>query len=150
GSTPPLPPFMVVGGRLHQGKKVITGEGGGSLGGLYDPFRLEYNPEKGVSIPALQLPPELTPERLGDRNSLMRALDQLEECAEHLRRARAIDAYRAQAFAMLTSPSARQVFDLSREPASVAERYGLTRFGQSCLLARRLVEHGVPFVQVNW
>src|SRR5262249_31186835 len=61
-----------------------------------------------------------------------------------------IDEYRAQAFALLTSPSARKMFDLSREPAGVADRYGRTRFGQSCLLARRLVEHGVPFVQVNW
>jgi uncharacterized protein (DUF1501 family) len=141
---------MVVGGRLHQGKKVITGEGGGSLGGLYDPFRLEYDPDKGVNVPALQLSPELTPERLANRNSLMRALDQLTEHAEHLSKAPAIDDYRAQAFAMLTSPSARKIFDLSREPLSVVQRYGVTRFGQSCLLARRLVEHSVPFVQVNW
>jgi hypothetical protein len=51
---------------------------------------------------------------------------------------------------MLTSPSARQMFDLSKEPARLADEYGRTRFGQSCLLARRLVESGVPFVQVNW
>ena len=42
------------------------------------------------------------------------------------------------------------MFDVTQEPAAVRERYGRTRFGQSCLLARRLVEHGVPFVQVNW
>src|SRR5262249_11262815 len=42
GAHSPLPPFMVIGGRLHQGKKSILGEGGGSLGALYDPFRLEY------------------------------------------------------------------------------------------------------------
>jgi uncharacterized protein (DUF1501 family) len=51
---------------------------------------------------------------------------------------------------MLTSKTAAGAFDLSKEPASVADRYGRTRFGQSCLLARRLVEAGVPFVQVNW
>jgi hypothetical protein len=51
---------------------------------------------------------------------------------------------------MLTAPSARKMFDLGREPARRVERYGQTRFGQSCLLGRRLVEHGVPFVQVNW
>jgi uncharacterized protein (DUF1501 family) len=51
---------------------------------------------------------------------------------------------------MLTSPNAADLFDLSKEPAAVADRYGRTRFGQSCLLARRLVEGGVPFVQVNW
>src|SRR5205814_8566925 len=62
----------------------------------------------------------------------------------------ALDDYRAQAFAMLTSPAARKMFDLGGESRQVKERYGLTRFGQSCLLARRLVESGVPFVQVNW
>jgi uncharacterized protein (DUF1501 family) len=150
GFRPPLPPFMVIGGRLHQGKKTITGEGGGSLGGLYDPFRLEYDPEAGVKIPALQLPVELSTDRLGDRKALMHALDKLDQRTDILHKAKAIDDYRAQAFAMLISPAARRVFDLSQEPAAVAERYGRTRFGQSCLLARRLIENGVPFVQVNW
>src|SRR5579884_700340 len=51
-----VPPFLVIGGRLHQGKKAIAGEGGGALGGLYDPFRLEYDPVRGTRIPALELP----------------------------------------------------------------------------------------------
>src|SRR5439155_9345680 len=63
---------------------------------------------------------------------------------------RTIDDYRSQALALLTAPEATRMFDLSRERPEVADRYGRTRFGQSCLLARRLVEHGVPFVQVNW
>ncbi|HEV3145261.1 MAG TPA: DUF1501 domain-containing protein [Gemmataceae bacterium] len=150
GSKPPLPPFMVVGGRLHQGKKAIVGEGGGSLGALYDPFRLEYDPVEGFKIPALQLPPDLTPDRLGDRQRLWQALDGLERQTDLLRSAKAIDEYRAQAFAMLTSSAARKVFDLAHEPPDLVDRYGQTRFGQSCLLGRRLVEHGVPFVQVNW
>lgn len=150
GFKPPLPPFMVVGGRLHQGKKAIVGEGGGSLGALYDPFRLEYDPLAGFKIPALQLPPDLTPDRLGQRQKLWQALDGLDRLTEQLHSARAIDDYRAQAFAMLTSPAARKVFDLAQEPPDVVDRYGRTRFGQSCLLGRRLVEHGVPFVQVNW
>jgi len=54
----------------------------------------------------------------------------------------AIDDYRARAFALLTSPSAREAFDLSAEPAAARDRYGRTRFGQSCLLARRLVAKG--------
>jgi len=150
GSKPPLPPFMVVGGRLHQGKKAIAGEGGGALGALYDPFRLEYDAEQGFKIPALQLAPELTPDRLGNRQKLMQALDSLERQSDLLRSSRAIDEYRAQAFALLTSPAARVIFDLSRESPELVDRYGRTRFGQSCLLARRLIEHGVPFVQVNW
>jgi hypothetical protein len=50
----------------------------------------------------------------------------------------------------LTSPQAARMFDLGQEQPNLKDRYGRTRFGQSCLLARRLVEHGVPFVQVNW
>jgi hypothetical protein len=150
GNRSPLPPFMVIGGKLHQGKKAIIGEGGGALGALYDPFRLEYDPVQGTRIPALQLPADLTPDRLGDRQRLMQSLDAAQRGGETLYAARSIDAYRAQAFAMLTAPSARRIFDLSQERPEVADRYGRTRFGQSCLLARRLVEHGVPFVQVNW
>jgi hypothetical protein len=150
GLRSPVPPFMVIGGRLHQGKKVIIGEGGGALGALYDPFRLEYDPVRGTQVPALQLPAGLTPDRLGDRRKLVQAFDGLRHQADRLQASRALDDYRAQAFALLTSPAARRMFDLGREPASLADRYGRTRFGQSCLLGRRLVEHGVPFVQVNW
>jgi hypothetical protein len=145
-----LPPFLVVGGRLHQGKKSIVGEGGGVLGGRYDPFRLEYDPAGGTRVPALQLLPDLTPERLADRQHLLRSLDRLESRVQHVRAARVLDDYRRQALAMLTTPEARKIFDLGREPEAVKNRYGRTRFGQSCLLGRRLVEHGVPFVQVNW
>jgi hypothetical protein len=150
GAGSKLPPFLVIGGRLHQGKKSITGEGGGALGGLYDPFRLEYDPARGTRVPALQLPADLTPERLGDRQRLLHAFDRLAARADQLRAARALDDYRSQALAMLTAPAARRLFDLGRERDAVRDRYGRTRFGQSCLLARRLVEHGVPFVQVNW
>ena len=66
------------------------------------------------------------------------------------RAARSLDDYRAQAFALLTSPEAQKMFDLESETKKTRDRYGRTRFGQSCLLARRLVEQGVPFVQVNW
>ncbi len=145
-----LPAFMVVGGKLHQGKKAIIGEGGGPLGALYDPFRLVYDPVKGTQIPALQLPKELTPERIGDRRTLIQAFAEAQRQTEHLHAAHAIDDYRALAFSMLTSPEALRVFDLRQESASCIDRYGRTRFGQSCLLARRLVERGVPFVQVNW
>jgi Protein of unknown function (DUF1501) len=79
-----LPPFMVIGGKLHQGKKAIIGEGGGSLGAIYDPFRLEYDPVQGTRVPALELPPGLTPERLGDRQGLVRAFDELQHHSDLL------------------------------------------------------------------
>src|SRR5207248_10668711 len=101
-----LPPFMVIGGKLHQGKKAIVGEGGGPLGALYDPFRLEYDPVHGTRIPALQLPDDLTPERLEDRQRLLETFDQLERQTDAARAAGAIDDYRAQAFAMLISRTA--------------------------------------------
>jgi hypothetical protein len=145
-----LPPFLVVGGKLHQGKKAITGEGGGTLGALYDPFRLEYDPVAGFRVPVLQLPTNLTPERLHDRQRLLTSLQAAQRHADAATRQRSIDDYRSQALSLLTSPDALRLFDLSRESQATRRRYGLTRFGQSCLLARRLVEHGVPFVQVNW
>jgi hypothetical protein len=141
---------MVLGGQLHQGKKTIIGEGGGGLGGLYDPFRLEYDPMQGTRVPALQLPVDLTPERLGDRLRLTEVFDDLARRNEQISATQPLDEYRSRALAMLTSPSARRVFDLGAEPSSVLDHYGRTRFGQSCVLGRRLVEHGVPFVQVNW
>jgi hypothetical protein len=146
----PLPPYLVIGGRLHQGHRPIVGEGGGFLGATYDPFRVEYDPVHGTRIPALQLQTSLTPERLGDRQQLLQALDTARQQGELAHAARAIDDYRAQAFALLTSRGARQIFDVSQESPATLDRYGRTRFGQSCLLARRLVENNVPFVQVNW
>ncbi|MBA4062329.1 MAG: DUF1501 domain-containing protein [Isosphaera sp.] len=141
-----LHPFFVVGGKLHQGKKTIVGEGAGPLGAGWDPFRMEYDPATGTKIPALQLPKDLTPERLADRQALLAALARADARAADLK----LDEHRSRALAMLTSPTAAAAFDLSREKPATADRYGRTRFGQSCLLARRLVEAGVPFVQVNW
>ncbi len=143
-------PFFVIGGKLHQGKKAIIGEGGGPLGAAWDPFRLEYNPATGTKVPALQLPNDLTPERMVDRQKLLGALASADRKVNELGAAGAFDEYRGRALAMLTSPSAAAGFDLSKEPDRLKDTYGRTRFGQSCLLARRLVEAGVPFVQVNW
>jgi uncharacterized protein (DUF1501 family) len=143
-------PFFVVGGKLHQGKKAIIGEGGGPLGAAWDPFRLEYDPASGTKVPALQLPADLTPERLADRQQLLGALGAADKRVSELGAAGVLNDYRGRALAMLTSRTAAAGFDLSREPDTVKDDYGRTRFGQSCLLARRLVEAGVPFVQVNW
>lgn len=141
------PPYLILGGRLHQGKKPVVGEGGGTLGHRYDPFRLEYRPG-GWHIEALQLSADLTPERLQHRRQLWTQFDRTRRWFENA--SAALDTYQRQAFEMLLSPQMLSLFDLSKEPESVRQRYGLTRFGQSCLLARRLVEKHIPFVQVNW
>jgi len=61
-----------------------------------------------------------------------------------------LDQFYQQAFSLLLSGSARRFFDIGQEPEALRDRYGRFRFGQCCLMARRLVEAGVPFVQVNW
>jgi uncharacterized protein (DUF1501 family) len=143
-------PFFVVGGKLHQGKKAIIGEGGGPLGAAWDPFRLEFDPASGTKVPALQLPMELTPERMADRKELLAALGTADRRVSEAGAVGALDEYRGRALSMLTSKTAASGFDLSQESNVTKSAYGQTRFGQSCLLARRLVEAGVPFVQVNW
>jgi uncharacterized protein (DUF1501 family) len=145
-----LPPFVAVGrGIPRDVVRIIDGYGGGRLGKLHDPFLISCADDGQTEVPSLELLKDLTPQRLSDRRSLLRRLD-----AAH----RAIDAAGAagweracgRAHDLLTVPEARAAFDLSREKEATRESYGQTSFGQSCLLARRLVEAGVNFVQVNW
>jgi hypothetical protein len=86
-------------------------------------------------------------DRLGERRDLLQRLDRtLAEAARPV----SYGSQQAQAFDLLGSPRARAAFDLTREPAAVRDRYGRHHFGQSVLLARRLVEAGVSLVHVNW
>src|SRR5437764_59170 len=64
--------------------------------------------------------------------------------------ARPVGSVRRRAFSLLTSTATRQVFDLGQEPDALRLRYGKFRFGQCCLMAQRLIEAGVRFLQVNW
>ena len=150
GFEPTLPRFVTVGGLLHQGHRRITGETGGSLGSLHDPFRLDYDAEQGVRIPQFELIDGVTPSGLDDRASLRGALNQLSRSVDRSTAFGQLDQYYQQAYSLLTSPNAHDVFDLDQEPDSIRTRYGRFRFGQCCLLARRLVETGARFVQVNW
>ena len=143
-----LPSFLVVGGKLHQGKKPIIGENSGFLGASCDPFRLEFDEEKGTRVNALDLGQGLTPERLDDRQRLAGALDDIERKLQ--KGSSPWTEQMQQAYALLLRPESRKMFDLGQETPAMRDRYGRTRFGQSCLLARRLVEKKVPFVQVNW
>ncbi len=148
-STAALPGFVALGGRLHQGKRQIAGEGGGPLGPQLDPFRLDYDPETGVRVPQLDLIDGLTTGRIASRRELWRSLDELARNVDHLATNQRDGVY-DQAFSLLASGQGRRVFDVADEPEALRERYGNFRFGQCCLLARRLVESGVRFVQVNW
>ncbi|MGE0761581.1 MAG: DUF1501 domain-containing protein [Pirellulaceae bacterium] len=149
GFDPAMPRFVAVGDSLHQGKRSIVGEDGAGLGALHDPFRCDYDPDQGIKIPALQLLDGVSPSGLASREGLRGALNDLARIRDTSPAVR-LDRFFEQAYSLLTSEAARQVFDLSRESAAVREAYGQFRFGQCCLLARRLVEAGVRFVQVNW
>jgi len=150
GFSPAMPRFVTAGGRLHQGKRAITGEGGGPLGSLHDPFRLDYDPVEGVKLPQLALPDGYTAAGLASRTSLRQSLDEMARRFDHWPQMERLDQFRQQAYSLLTSSAARQVFDLDQEPEKLRMQYGRFRFGQCCLMARRLIEAGVRFVQVNW
>lgn len=150
GFDPRIPSFVTLGGFLHQGRKPITGEGGGTLGTQYDPFRLDYDPVEGVKLPDLSLIEGLTLPALESRRDLLAQLDRQTRAVETSRAMDKLDQFYHQAFSLLTTTTGRKVFDLEEEPVPLRNRYGRFRFGQCCLLARRLVEAGVGFVQVNW
>jgi hypothetical protein len=136
-------------GPIGDGRGPLLGYGGGPWGRGYDPFLVGCSEEGKVAIPELQLLDGLTPGRLLGRRLLNQDLDRLRRQAE-TSRYEDWDALHRRAYDLLTAPAARQAFDLSREPAAAREAYGQTSFGQSCLLGRRLIEAGVPYVQVNW
>ena len=145
-----LPDFMTVGGRLHQGKRGIAGEGASILGASHEPFRLDYLPGEGLRFPGLELNDGLTPSGLDARRTLLTRLDEVALQIDRSAETTQLDEYYQKAFSLLTSQSSKEVFDLDREPEQIRQRYGKFRFGQCCLLARRLIETGVRFVQVNW
>ena len=133
------------------GEKVWPGQDAGFLGRKFDPWLLTCDPsEADFQIPDLRLPEEVSQLRFDRRLSLLtqvnRHLDGLEQ---HVSAAE-YDLRTQQAIDLLSGKNARQAFDLSQEPASVRDRYGRSKFAQSVLLARRLVEAGTSLVQVNW
>src|SRR2546421_5558661 len=132
------------------GGNMPHGQAAGYLGKTYDPFVLNADPnDKAFKVPDLLPPDYVTAVRERRRRSLRAAIDGAVGAFEASADARLLDANFEGAFRLMSSPAARQAFDLSAEPASARDRYGRTRFGQSCLLARRLVERGVRFVTVN-
>lgn len=148
-----LPPFVAVGnGPVRDVVGLVKGQGGGRWGEAHDPFRIRCDDLGTVEIPALQLIEGQTPQALADRTRLRESLDLLRSGIDQVRDERlgVWDKSWQRACDLLTSPEARAALDLGAETDAVRQSYGYTTFGQSCLLARRLVEADVPFVQVNW
>lgn len=100
-------------------------------------------------LPEFVLPAELTFNRLEQRRLLKAHLDQLSRSVEQSSLVASLDESQRKAYELIAGPQAREAFDLTREPATLRERYGKHFWGQSALLARRLVEAGVTFVTIN-
>ncbi len=145
-----LPPFISMSrGPVADGRAPMEGYGGGVWGKAYDPFLVSCSEDGEVAVPALKLLDGLSPERLFDRATLVSELNAKRRALDAVSARRWTESH-ARAQALLTSADARGALDLSRETAEQRSRYGHTSFGQSCLLARRLVEAEVPYIQVNW
>jgi uncharacterized protein (DUF1501 family) len=118
------------------------------LGGGANPFVVESDPnDANFQVKNLTPPKGLSLARLEDRRRVLEALDGLRREADP--KLRDLDAYYQRGFEMLTGREVAAAFDIAAEPADVRDRYGRHTFGQSALLARRLVEAGTPFVTVN-
>jgi len=130
---------------------VWPGQDAGFLGRRYDPWLFTCNPAAPrFRIPEFSLPGDVPPLRLTGRQSLLGQINRHLDGIERSGALAQFDRQNQQAFELLRSSRSRRAFDLEREPATVRERYGRSPFGQSCLLARRLIQAGVPLVQVNW
>ncbi len=132
------------------GGNLPNGQAGGFLGKAYDPFALMADPSKETfKVPDLLPPSTLGDVRIDRRRRMRGAIDNKLRELEGTESAKMLDKNFEAAYRLMSSDQARDAFDLSKEPKKTRERYGMHRFGQCCLLARRLVEAGVRFVTIN-
>ncbi len=119
------------------------------LGKEHDPFLFTQDPNSpGFALPELSLPANLSMDRLRERRELQKIIDRQSRLLEVSAAAKGLDSYYDKALAMLDSTQLRDAFNLNAEPEKVRESYGRSTYGQSCLLARRLVEAGAKFATV--
>jgi hypothetical protein len=147
-TTRPVPSAVVLGPVMHQGSRPpLAGQNAGFLGASFEPFRIANDPNsQSFRVDGLQLPPGSV-DRLQQRYELLLQL-------EHERTTHDSTAHLSQlkqrAHTLLSSHESQRAFDLSREKPKIRDDYGRHRFGQTMLLARRLVEAGTPLVTINW
>jgi hypothetical protein len=150
-------PFVMMPRPLQESNVVGKGGTAGFLGRAYDPYYLyppgddlDMTKMERIKIDDLRLREEVSSRRL-ERRARLR--DIINEGLPALEKATAkydLDEYYGKALGLIISGRARQAFDLSQEKRALREQYGMNTFGQSCLLARRLIEAGTRFVEVNW
>jgi hypothetical protein len=134
----------------NTGGNMPHGQTAGFLGKTFDPFVLNADPsDPNFKVPDMLPPDYLSALRVDRRRNWRDMIDHTVSKFETSQDARLLDATFHQAYTLMSSQKAREAFELAKEPEDVRQRYGLNRFGQSCLLARRLIEAGVRFVTVN-
>ncbi|MCE9528940.1 MAG: DUF1501 domain-containing protein [Planctomycetales bacterium] len=141
--------YVTICSPVREAGQIGVGQGAGLLGPTFDPFTMYENPKETIKLPAFALPADMPLERLQSRIDLRRGLDQLLS-PESAASSKGFNPFFQQAISLLQSDQTIRAFKMEAEPVALRERYGQTTFGQSCLLARRLVEAGVRFVQVTW
>jgi hypothetical protein len=133
---------------VSDGPYTCPGQNGGFLGAAYAPFSILGDPSADdFCIDGLG---DFPAERVGGRRALLRTVDAGLGRLGGDRRIEQLGAYQRRAFALLTSTATRGAFDLGRESSALRDRYGRHKYGQSLLLARRLIEAGVRLVTVYW
>ena len=134
----------------NTGGNMPHGQNAGYLGKSFDPFVLNADPsDPNFRVPDLLPPDYLTALRVDRRRNWRAEVDKSVSMFETSQDARLLDSTFHQAYTLMSSQKAREAFELNKEPEKVREKYGMNRFGQSCLLARRMIEAGVRFVTVN-
>jgi hypothetical protein len=129
----------------------LPGQNGGFLGQRWDPEFFRCDPTApNFRIEEFDLPPDFSPARLDDRLSLRQQLDARPSWANSSDLARHHERITREAVSVINSTAVRGAFRLDREPEAIRDRYGRSKWGQSLLLARRLIEAGVRMVFVNW
>jgi len=145
-----LPTSVILPDKIgNTGTATPHGQAAAYLGSGHQPFMLGGDPSRAeFKVANLQPPTGQTEFRINARRNILKELDTLQRRAETDSTVQRDTAY-ARAFNLLTSPESKQAFDLSDEPDKLRDRYGRSTFGQSCLMARRIIERGSRFVTVN-
>jgi hypothetical protein len=143
-----MPTFVAFPHVLRDGE-ITPGQHASFLGKGHDPLLVTSDPnDRRFSLPELSLPQNLTAERLQDRREIQKLVNRQVAQLDQSAAGRGLDAYYERTLGMLNSSKVRDAFNLDAESQSTRDRYGRTTYGQSCLLARRLIESGVKFVNV--
>jgi hypothetical protein len=143
-----LPTFVAYPHVIRDGA-ITPGQHASFLGKAHDPLLVTEDPnDRNFKLPQLSLPENLNPDRLASRRAMQQLINEQTRLLDYSAEAQGLNAYYDRALSMLNSTKVREAFDLSQEPEAVREAYGRSTYGQSCLLARRLVEAGVKFINV--